>query len=109
MSDIVGYIVTKEKEAEEILNKAREESAEIIRKAEIEVTNIINKAREEAQRILQEDVSRMENEIEEKKELEIKKIVMEFDSFLTENEKIIDDLVIKVIETITRTEFDEVI
>ena len=109
MSDIVGYIVTKEKEAEEILNKAREGFAEIIRKAEIEATGIINKAREDAQSILQEDVSRMEKEIEEKKELEIKKIVKEFDSFLTENEKIIDDLVVKVIDAITRTEFDEVI
>ena len=109
MGDIVSYIVSKEREAEDLLNKAREESSEIIRKAEIEVSDIISKAKEEAQHILQDDVNKLEKEIEAKKEEEIKRINIEFDSFLKENKEIIDRLVIKVSEAIIRTEFDEVV
>ncbi len=109
MGDIVDYIVEKENEAEEILNKAREKSSEIIREADMEVSSKISKAREKAQHILQDDVNKVEKDIEAKKEEEIKKINKEFDSFLEENKNIIDDIVIKVIECITRTEFDEVI
>ncbi len=104
---VLSEIIKSEKEAEAIIQEAREKAAEIISKADAEYNNAVSKAREDSQKRIQEEIQAAQGKAVEAFKTAVEEAEKENSEFFASSEGRTDAVAEKITETLLKPEFDK--
>lgn len=104
---VLNEIIKSEKEAEAVIQEAREKASEIVSKADAEYKSSITGAREENQKKIQEEIQKAHDKASESFAAAVKEAEKENSDFFEQSKERTDSVAKDIAESLLKPEFDK--